>query len=374
MRIRYNIRYYRFSLVVLAVVLSCIGIVLVGSAEADLESRQMIGLLGGLFVMVVASVVDYNYILNFSWIIYVFNIILLISVRFLGRTVGGSQRWISIAGIQFQPSELSKLLIILFFAKFFQEHIEEVNTLKFIILSSVLMAIPTALILLQPDLSTTIVVALLFCVLYFISGLSIKIILGVLALLIPGGIIFFINILNGNLKPILGYQYNRIISWLRPEEYTDLSYQQTNSITAIGSGMLFGKGLNNNLISSVKNGNFLSESQTDFIFAVAGEELGFVGCMVIIGLLILIAFECFWIARNANDISGKLICCGVGSWISFQGGINICVATRLLPNTGLPLPFVSYGLTSLMTLFLAIGVVLNVGLQRNTYARHETIR
>ena len=136
---------------------------------------------------------------------------------------------------------------------------------------------------------------------------------------------------------------------------------------AIGSGQLIGKGLNNNVVSSVKNGNFILEPQTDFIFAVTGEELGFVGSVIIIALLLVIALECIKIGKKARDMQGKLICCGMATLIGFQSFINICVATGLMPNTGLPLPFVSYGVTSLLTLFMGLGIVLNVGLQQRKY-------
>ncbi len=136
-----------------------------------------------------------------------------------------------------------------------------------------------------------------------------------------------------------------------------------NSIMAIGSGQLDGKGYKNNEITSVKNGNFISEAQTDFIFAVIGEEFGFKGCVVVIVLLKAIALECVSIARRAKDLAGRIIAAGMGGLIAFQGFFNIGVATFILPNTGLPLPFVSYGLTSLMSLFIGMGFVMNVRLQ-----------
>ena len=132
---------------------------------------------------------------------------------------------------------------------------------------------------------------------------------------------------------------------------------------AIGSGQLLGKGLGNEAFDSVKNGNYISEPHTDFIFAVAGEELGFVGTVLIIGLIFFITLEILLIAKRAKDISGKLICVGMATLIGFQSFVNICVVTGLMPNTGLPLPFVSYGLTSLVTVYFGIGIVLNVGLQ-----------
>ena len=150
-----------------------------------------------------------------------------------------------------------------------------------------------------------------------------------------------------------------------PATYADTeAYQQLNSVIAIGSGQLWGKGLNNTDIASVKNGNFLPESQTDFIFAIIGEELGFIGSAVVILLLILIAMRCVSIARVAKDTAGMVIAAGIGALIGIQGFMNIAVATMMMPNTGLPLPFVSYGLSSLVSMYIGIGFVLNVGLQR----------
>ena len=131
---------------------------------------------------------------------------------------------------------------------------------------------------------------------------------------------------------------------------------------------VYGKGLNNSVVTSMKNTNYIIEPQTDFIFAVAGEELGFIGTISIIILLLLIVIECILIARKAKDTSGKLICCGMGALIGFQAFINLCVATGLMPNTGMTLPFVSYGLTSLVSLYMGMGIVLNVGLQPKKYS------
>ena len=132
---------------------------------------------------------------------------------------------------------------------------------------------------------------------------------------------------------------------------------------AIGSGGLWGKGLNNNTLTSVKNGNYISEPQTDFIFCIVGEELGFVGAAGVIIALALIVFECFYIGIHAPDLSGRIICVGFGSWIAFQSFVNIAVVTHMIPNTGLTLPFVSYGLSSLISLFGGAGVILNISLQ-----------
>ena len=161
------------------------------------------------------------------------------------------------------------------------------------------------------------------------------------------------------------YQFRRVMAWKYPNDprWSDIATQQLNSIMAIGSGQLWGKGLNNSFATSMNNTNFIIEPQTDFIFAVVGEELGFAGSIAVIVLLLLVVVECINIARKAKDLSGRLICCGMAALIGFQSFVNISVATGIIPNTGIPLPFVSYGLTSLLTLFAGMGFVLNVGLQ-----------
>ena len=142
--------------------------------------------------------------------------------------------------------------------------------------------------------------------------------------------------------------------------------QQDNSLIAIGSGQLTGKGLNNTTIASVKNGNFLSQEQTDFIFAVIGEELGFRGVMIVLALYLILIFEIIRLASKAKDLTGRLICVGMAALIAFQSFINIMVATKMMPNTGQPLPFISAGISSLLSIYIGIGLVLNVGLQRKT--------
>ena len=230
-----------------------------------------------------------------------------------------------------------------------------------------LLGVPLLLIYREPDLSTTIVTAATFCVIIFVAGLSFKIIGGILLVAIPSVILFFSIIMRPGQTLLKDYQLNRIMAWLRPAEYTEQAYQQQNSIIAIGSGQLYGKGLNNNMVSSVKGGNFIAEPQTDFIFAVAGEELGFLGCCLIVILELLIVLECIRIGRRARDMAGTLFCCGLASLIMLQSFLNISVATGLMPNTGITLPFVSYGVTSLMSLCIGIGIVINIGLQGRRY-------
>lgn len=362
---KFKIKDYNFRLILWLIAISILGVMLVGSADASLQSRQLMGVILGFILMVVFSLIDYSWLLNFQWIIYGLNLLLLIGVRIFGDSAGGATRWIEIAGLRFQPTELTKILIILFFAKFFLDHEENINSFRVIIQSVLLLALPLILVYVQPDLKNTITLILVFCVLIYIAGLSYKVIFGVLLAVVPLVVIFLTIVVQPDQTLIKDYQRNRIMAWLYPEneEYQDNITQQDNSITAIGSGQLTGKGLNNNEVSSANKGNFVSQIQTDFIFAVAGEELGFLGTSGIIILLLLINLECILMGRRAKDMAGKIICCGVTTVVSFQSFINICVATGMMPNTGTPLPFLSYGLTSLVSLYIGMGIVLNVGLQ-----------
>lgn len=366
---RYKLKNYNFRLVLWILVLSAIGVILVGSAMKSLQMRQLAGVIGGVVLMVIVSLMDFSWILNFYWVIYGANIVLLLLLIPLGSEQLGATRWISIGGFQFQPTELSKIFLILFFAQYLMKHEDDLNTLKTILTSVVLLAVPLVLILIQPDLKNTITVAVVFCFLMYMAGLSYKIIGGMLGVVIPVGVVLMILITQTDLPIIQDYQKTRIMAWLNPEdaEYSDDIIQQQNSITAIGSGQLTGKGLNNNEVASVNKGNFVSQNHNDFIFAVAGEEMGFLGCCLIILLLFMVVFECIRTGSRAKNLSGTLICAGVGSMVGFQSFLNICVATGLFPNTGTPLPFVSYGLTSLWTLYISMGFVLNVGLQDISY-------
>lgn len=366
---QYKLSDYKFRLILWVVALASLGILIIGSANSAYQQKQLYGLIAGIALMIIISLFDYAWILNFYWIIYGAGCLLLLAVLLFGTDVNGARRWINI-GFQFQPSDLVKILLILFFAKFFEVREEKVNTLRLILFSLILIGIPLLLIYREPDLSTTIITAVVFCVIIFMTGLSYKVIGGILAVFIPVAVIGISLLMQPDSADMLGdhaYQLTRVYAWLKPEEYPDDARQQQNSIIAIGTGQLYGKGLDNDDVSSVNNGGFIPESQTDFIFAVAGEELGFVGCCLIVLLELLIALECVFIGRRAKALSGTLICCGMASLIFFQTFLNVSVTTGLLPNTGITLPFVSYGLTSLLSFCIGIGFVLNVGLQTRKY-------
>lgn len=369
---RFRLRDYDFKLVLMILALSFIGVMTIGSAEPSLRSKQLFGVIAGACLMIIISFLNYTWVIKFYWLMYLLNIGLLLSVQFFGSTGGGAQRWLEIGGFRFQPSETAKILLILFFAQFIMKYKERLNTLPVLIGCVVLILIPWFLIFNQPDLSTSVVLLVLFCVIMFVGGISWKLVIGAVAVAIPALALMIALVLQPDSELLKGFQVNRIMAFVNPEEYADsLAYQQLNSITAIASGKLDGKGYQNNKITSVKNANFLSEAQTDFIFAVIGEEFGFKGCLVVIFLVMGIPINCISIARKSKDTAGAIIAAGMGGLIAFQGFFNIGVATFILPNTGLPLPFVSYGLTSLMSLYMGMGFVLNVRLQANKSSMRE---
>ena len=362
----YRIRDYDFKLIFMTIALASIGVMAIGSAEESLQTRQLAGVIVGAFVMIILSFFNYSIILKLYWLLYFINIGLLSLVLFTsaGDDAGGAQRWLEIGGLRFQPSETAKILLILFFAQFIMKYREKLNTVRIIASSIVLVAIPWKLIYDQPDLSTSLVLIGVFCIVMFAGGISWKLVAGVLAVTIPAVAIIISLAQQPDNDILTDYQKGRILSFINPEEYTTtLAYQQLNSVMAIASGQLDGKGYKNNEITSVKNGNFISEAQTDFVFAVIGEEFGFKGSIVVIVLLMGISLECVSVARKAKDTAGTIIAAGMGGLVAFQSFFNIGVATFILPNTGLPLPFVSYGLTSVMSLFIGMGFVLNVRLQ-----------
>ena len=274
----YNLKNYKFGIVTLVGILSVLGILVVGSAKESLQSKQILGVIIGFTAMIVVSLIDYMWIMNFYWVLYALSIIMLAAVKLFGENVNGATRWIKVGFIQFQPSELAKILLIIFFAKFLMEHEEDINDKFTLIKYAVLAGIPLALILIEPNLSTTICTALMICLMIYIAGLSYKFIGTVLIILVPIAVIFLSIVVQPNQKILKDYQQKRILAFIEPEKYeSDEAYQQKNSVMAIGSGQLTGKGLDNNTTTSVKNGNFILEPQTDFIFAVVGEELGFIG-------------------------------------------------------------------------------------------------
>jgi len=373
MLFEYNFRSYNIRLVLYVLVLNIIGILVIRSAanqEMALVGKQVMGIVIGFAVAIGLSLLDYHRLLSLSAVIYGGCIVGLAAVLVFGNRVGGATRWIVLPVIgQLQPSEFVKIGLVVFFADYLGKRQAVLNRFRILAMAAALILLPLILIFREPDLSTSLVIVVMFSCMLFVAGLSYRWILGAAAVLIPSGALF-VYLLQYNMVPFLKeYQIRRILAFINRAKYAEANLQQDNSIMAIGSGLLHGKGLNNNTLASVKNGNFLSEEKTDFIFAVIGEELGFIGCVVVVLLIALVVYECLYMASKARDLSGKLICIGVAALIAFQSFSNIAVATGLFPNTGLTLPFVSYGVSSLVSIYAGVGVVLNVGLQRKTTTR-----
>ena len=263
---RYNLKDYKFTLILLVLAVSVIGVFMVGSANAEYQPRQIMGVGLGLLAMVVISLIDYKWILNFYWLMYVVNIALLLAVIFLGTEANGATRWLDLGFVQFQPSDLTKLITILFFARFLADREEQINKKK-TILEAIGLIIPSLLLVYkQPSLSATICIAALFCVIMFMAGLSYKFIGTVLAITIPTIALVIGIVVQPNQPFLKDYQQKRILAWLEPEAYaTEEAYQQLNSVMAIGSGQLNGKGYNSDATTSVKNGIlFWNRRQTLF--------------------------------------------------------------------------------------------------------------
>ena len=356
---------FDFLLTGMVVFLNIIGIFAIGSASAARQTRQVQGMMIGLVIMLIVSFIDYREVLRFYWVIYIGNLVLLSLVLVAGSTGGGAQRWIEIGGITFQPSEAAKILLILFFSKFIMVYRSKIRGTLFLMICIFLISVPLILILRQPDLSTTMMTFMIFASIIFAGGVvSYRLIAAILAVSVPSVTAFVIMAVREGSTLLQSYQRDRILAWLHPEDYeTTKSYQTIYSIMAIGSGMLTGKGYNTNEFSSVLNSGYVSQSQTDFIFTVIGEEFGFIGAGSVILLIAFISVRLLLIARDAKDEAGMMIAAGMGCWIGLQGYMNIGVATGVLPNTGIPLPFVSYGLTSLVSLYMGLGFALNVRMQ-----------
>ena len=366
----YKLKNYNFRLILLMLVICGLGIAIIGSANDGSDNRavfkQAIGMVIGFSGMIVISLIDYGWILKFYWLIYVFNVGLLSAVLLIGSSHHGAKRWIDITdGLTIQPSEFAKIFMILFLAKFLTVNKERISKWWFLIVTAGLAGITLLLIEKEPDLSTTILVTGLTIIMVFAAGISYKKIGIILAVFIPVAAAAIIYIQQPEQKLLDDYQMKRINAFLYPDEYDDARYQQDNSVLAIGSGKLYGKGLYNDSTESLKNANYLSrEMVNDFIFAIIGEEMGFVGSCIVLGVLFLIIAECFLAAIFAPDASGRMLCTGMAVLLTLQVFINVGVATELLPNTGIPLPFISTGLSSLISLFGGMGFVLNVSLQR----------
>lgn len=351
-----------YVLIIITVTLALLGILMIASATKSTEStRQLliqslaIGL--GLVFMLVIAAMDYESYADISKYLYVASVLILLFVLFFGqgRAETGSNSWIRLGGIGIQPSELVKISFCITFSVQLTKVRETINSPKALLQLLLHFGILTGLVILQNDTGTALVFLFMFLCMLFAAGLSYKYLLGCLgAFLVFMPFAFFVL-----MKP---YQRERILVFLNPErDATGSGYQVLQSKIAIGSGEFLGRGYMQGPQNQLA---MLPEKETDFIFGVFGEEFGFIGCVLVVILLLLLIIRCIYIALHAKNELGCFMCIGIASMFIFHTFENIFMCIGLMPVTGIPLPFLSYGGSSAVTNFIAIGLVLSVWSRR----------
>lgn len=364
---RYEYKNFSYSMLGAVLLLCSIGVFCLFKSDGILMARrQIFGLILGFAVIAVVSLIDYHFVIKLAPVYYLFGLIILVLVRFTSYGedhTTGAYRWLNLGVIEIQPSELVKVIMILVMSAFFAKFQRKMNKWLVFIASAIIMGLPTFLVLIQTDLSSSMVFMFIYTIMILMAGLSMKIAAMTFMIVMPTLIFLFWYVQQPFQVILTKVQQNRILSFLNPEESISAGrHQQIQSVRAIASGGVTGKAILNDP-SLVKKYNDVYVNESDFIFSVIGEELGLIGSIFVIFLFSFIVFKCIVISKNAADMSGKLIAIGVSAMLMFQAFVNIGVATELLPNTGLPLPFLSYGLSSLVSNLLAIGFVFNVSLQ-----------
>lgn len=377
-------RYFDWPLFILVIAISLFGIVSIFSATTTsvtekpttvmemLDTQpityarlQFLWLLAGIAAMIAMIYISYEVYGRYANVIYVLNIVVLLAV--LGEKAGRGGMtafftWGSTSERTFQPSELGKVAIIISFARAFAQRRREIRSLRDLLTLTVYLAIPLVLIVVQPDVGTALVYIAIFCVFIFVSGTNYKLILGVLACIVLAVIpLWYLMNASGSFRAV------RILMWLHPEQYPDEARQVINAQIAAGSGGVFGKGIVS--VGSFASLGYISDDHTDFIFSIVCESFGLVGGMALVLAYILMLSRMAQLAHRVEDPLGSYIIIGVMSMFLFHVVENICMVIGLLPVTGIPLPFVSYGGSNMLTNMLGIGLVMNVvmrdGLKRS---------
>ena len=351
-------------------ILLCIGLVMLFSASFAycyynfnnsyyFITRQLIFAIAGVIAMLVISMINYDIYHKFAWPVYAVAVLLLGAVLVVGKDVNGAKRWIEIGGFQFQPSEIAKFALILVFAHMISQRINQMNTFKkgFLPFMAALAGI-AGLIVAEKHLSATIIIVLIGVIMMFIGGTRIRyfLILGAIGL----GALAVLLLFSGK----FGYANSRIDVWLNPFDPNadrDATWQIQQSLFAIGSGQLLGVGLG----QSRQKHLWLPEPQNDFIFSIVCEELGFVGALMIIILFALLIWRGVYVSLHAKNKFGTMLGLGITFQIGLQIVLNICVVTNTIPNTGISLPFFSYGGTALMIILAEMGVLLQISRSSN---------
>ena len=351
------VKYFDYSLLFLIIFLVGFGLVMlysVSSYEAEgsfgnaayyLE-RQGIFALGGMAGMLLISRIPYGFWKKVSPIVYLLAFLLCAAVIFVGDDAGGSQRWLQIGPIRFQPSELAKIGVIIYVAAVLSKMPRKIRDFKTVVKVLIRVA-PIILVIAKSNLSTGIIVAAICILMMFEASPKYSHFFALAGVVAAAGAVFILT---------QSYRSARILAWLHPEDYPDDAYQTLQGLYAIGSGGLFGKGLG----ASIQKMGYVPEAQNDFIFTIICEELGLFGAICVILLFVLLLWRFMVIANNAADLFGSMIVVGVMAHIALQVVLNLAVVTNTIPNTGVTLPFISYGGTSMVILLAEMGLVLSV--------------
>ncbi|MBQ3052971.1 MAG: cell division protein FtsW [Clostridia bacterium] len=320
-------------------------------------SRQALLAGIGVVAMLGISLIDYHFWRKFAWLIYGLSIALLGFLLVVPPMVSGMdvKRWFAIGSFSFQPSEIAKFAIVILFSSIIAANYKQIKSFSFVAIMLGILALPCVLILLEPHLSATILVCCIGLVLLIVGGLQKRYIFGGIGVGILGVLAI---IFSGT----IGYGSDRIAYWLDPwADAKGLGFQTIQSLLAIGSGGILGRGIG----QSRQKYLWVPEPHNDFIFSIVCEELGLIGAMVIILLFALLVWRGFTIAMNAPDKFGSLMAIGLTFQVGLQAMLNIWVVTNTIPNTGISLPFFSYGGTSLLILLAQMGIVLSISRQSN---------
>ncbi len=347
---------FDFCLFFLTLAASIFGLVMISSAAPSpvrFVVIQLVSLILGILVIGVLIVLDYEYLAGISGYLYLASLIMLglVLIPGIGTYENGARSWFRLGPLGIQPAEVVKIAFIITFAKHLSEVDYLINRPRNVIFLLLHAGLLIGLILLQPDFGTAVVFGCIMITMLFVAKLSWKYLvagLGIVTAAVPVAWLFVLE----------DYQKERIINLFNPEnDPSGTGYQVAQSKMAIGSGQLFGSGLYQ---GGSQHSNFLPERHTDFIFSVVCEELGFVGALLVIGLLVAIIVRCIMIGMNARNNLGMYICLGVAAMFTFHLVENVGMCIGIMPVTGIPLPFFSYGGSSMLTNLIAVGLVLNV--------------
>ncbi|MEO8463689.1 MAG: rod shape-determining protein RodA [Chloroflexota bacterium] len=308
-----------------------------------------------LTAFVLATAFDYRWLKTFAWPLYVLQLGLLGGTLAFGTGVGGSSRWVSLLGLQFQFSELAKILMIVILANFMASRHGRMGSLWSILGACALTGPPLVLVLLQPDLGTSLVFGAVLVGMLFMSGASLRW-LGAMAMAVVAALPFIWTYV------LRDYQKERLTSFLDPlADIRGAGYQLYQSQIAVGSGGWFGKGLTNSTQNQL---DFLPVQTTDFVFAILAEELGFIGAMVVIGLFMALIWRVIAVGWRSRDPFGTMFAVGVGSMLLFQLFVNIGMVIGIMPITGIPLPFITHGGASLVSIAVGLGILESINIRQ----------